>query len=51
METINYEVILINDFSDDNTLEQAKEIFQNHKNFKIYNNNKKTLEFFKSYLY
>ena len=43
METINYEVILINDFSDDNTLEQAKEIFQNHKNFKIYNNNKKGL--------
>ena len=40
METINYEVILINDLSDDNTLEQAKEIFQNHKNFKIYNNNK-----------
>ena len=43
METINYEVILINDFSDDNTLEQAKEIFKNHKNFKIYNNNKKGL--------
>ena len=43
MEKTNYEVILINDFSEDNTLEQAKEIFQNHKNFKIYNNNKKGL--------
>ena len=43
METINYEVILINDFSEDNTLDKAKEIFRNHKNFKIYDNNKKGL--------
>ena len=43
MGTINYEVILINDFSEDNTFEKAKEIFQSHKNFKIYNNNKKGL--------
>ena len=43
METINYEVILINDFSEDNTFDKAKEIFRNHKNFKIYNNNKKGL--------
>ena len=34
METINYEVILINDFSEDNTFDKAKEIFRNHKNFK-----------------
>tara|TARA_B100001121_G_scaffold303530_1_gene317596 strand:+ start:214 stop:927 length:714 start_codon:yes stop_codon:yes gene_type:complete len=43
MELINYEVILINDFSEDNTLDKAKEIFRNHKNFKIFNNNKKGL--------
>ena len=43
MGTINYEIILINDFSEDNTFEQAKEIFQTHKNFKIYNNEKKGL--------
>ena len=43
MGTINYELILINDFSEDNTFEQAKEIFQSHKNFKIYNNEKKGL--------
>ena len=43
METINYEVILINDFSEDNTFGKAKEIFRNHKNFKIYSNNKKGL--------
>ena len=43
METINYEVILINDFSEDNTFDKAKEIFRNHKNFKIYDNNKKGL--------
>lgn len=41
--TINYEIILINDFSEDNTFEKAKEIFQSHKNFKIYNNEKKGL--------
>ena len=41
MGTINYEIIFINDFSEDNTFEQAKEIFKTHKNFKIYNNEKK----------
>ena len=40
---IEYEVLIINDFSEDNTFEQAKEIFKTHKNFKIYNNEKKGL--------
>ena len=36
-------IYLINDFSEDNTFDKAKEIFRNHKNFKIYDNNKKGL--------
>ena len=37
----SYEVLIINDYSDDKTLEQAKEIFSNNKNFKILDNKKK----------
>ena len=40
LREVEYEVILINDFSSDNTLEKAKSVFQNHQNFKIFNNNK-----------
>ena len=43
MGKIEYEVILINDFSDDDTLKRAEEIFKNYKNFKIYDNKKKGL--------
>tara|TARA_X000000950_G_C13848434_1_gene633415 strand:- start:295 stop:1008 length:714 start_codon:yes stop_codon:yes gene_type:complete len=39
----SYEVLIINDYSDDKTLEQAKEIFSNNKNFKILDNKKKGL--------
>jgi dolichol-phosphate mannosyltransferase len=43
MGDINYEVLFINDFSEDNTYEKAKIIFEPHKNFKIFNNQKKGL--------
>ena len=41
MEGIEYEVIMINDFSEDNTFEEAKKIFNSQQNFKIVNNKKK----------
>ena len=41
MEGIEYEVIMINDFSEDNTFEEAKKIFNSQHNFKIVNNKKK----------
>ena len=41
MEGIEYEVIMINDFSEDNTFEKAKKIFNSQQNFKIVNNKKK----------
>ena len=34
---INYEVLIINDFSTDNTLKDAKILFAENKNFKVYN--------------
>ena len=40
---INYEVLIINDFSDDDTLENAKALFENNKNFKVFNNEIKGL--------
>ena len=43
MENIDYEIILINDFSNDNTLEKAKNLFNRLKNFNIYDNEKKGL--------
>ena len=39
----DFEVLLINDFSEDNTLVNAKNLFQQNKNFKIYDNKKKGL--------
>ena len=38
LSNIDYEVILINDFSNDNTLNKAKDLFQNNNKFKIYDN-------------
>ncbi len=43
MANENYEVILINDFSDDDTFEKAKLVFEAEKNFKVLNNKKKGL--------
>ena len=40
---INHEVLIINDFSDDNTLERTKDFVDKFRNFKIFNNNKKGL--------
>jgi dolichol-phosphate mannosyltransferase len=40
---INYEVLIINDFSKDNTLENARNLFDKSKNFKVFNNKKKGL--------
>tara|TARA_X000000368_G_C22834936_1_gene625054 strand:- start:58 stop:768 length:711 start_codon:yes stop_codon:yes gene_type:complete len=43
LQNIKHEVILVNDFSKDNTLEKAKEICKNKENYKVYNNQKKGL--------
>ena len=40
---INYEVLIINDFSKDNTLENARNLFDKSENFKVFNNKKKGL--------
>ena len=43
LENINFEVLFINDFSDDETFQKAKIIFESDENFKVFNNNKKGL--------
>ncbi len=40
---IEFEVLLINDFSDDNTFQKAKLIFDSKNKFKVFNNPKKGL--------
>ena len=40
---INYEILIINDFSEDGTLENAKTLFKDNKNFKVLNNEIKGL--------
>ena len=40
---INFEVIIINDFSEDDTLEIAEKLFSTDDNFKVINNKKKGL--------
>ncbi len=42
LNNIDYEVLIINDFSKDNTLEKARDLFKS-KNFKVLNNKKKGL--------
>ncbi len=37
----DFEVLLINDFSDDDTLSKAKKIFQLKNRFKVFDNQKK----------
>lgn len=38
-----YELIIVNDFSDDDTLEKLNSIVSNHKNLKVFDNKKKGL--------
>ncbi len=40
---MNYEIIIINDFSDDDTFEKANLLSQKNSNFKVFNNKKKGL--------
>ena len=40
LNSLDYEVLIINDFSKDNTLEKARTLFKS-KNFKVLNNKKK----------
>ena len=42
LNSLDYEVLIINDFSEDNTLEKARNLFKS-KNFKILDNKKKGL--------
>tara|TARA_B100001564_G_C20602421_1_gene653375 strand:+ start:552 stop:1265 length:714 start_codon:yes stop_codon:yes gene_type:complete len=43
LSSVEHEIILINDYSDDDTFARAKELFQKNKNFKIYDNKVKGL--------
>jgi len=43
LKKVDYEVLFINDFSNDDTLEKTKNLINNYKNFKILNNTKKGL--------
>ena len=40
---LNYEVLIINDFSNDDTLDKATKLFSENNNFKVLNNKKKGL--------
>ena len=43
LKSIEYEVIIINDFSNDDTFEKTQKIINSHKEFKVLNNLKKGL--------
>ena len=43
LSDINYEVLIINDFSEDNTFNKAQSLFEKNENFKVFNNLKKGL--------
>ena len=43
LSNTSYEVLLINDFSEDDTLEKSEQLFKEKKNFKILNNRTKGL--------
>ena len=43
LKNINYEVLIINDFSNDDTLNITKSLINEYKNFKVLDNNKKGL--------
>jgi dolichol-phosphate mannosyltransferase len=40
---LNYEVLIINDFSEDDTLNKAKSLINEYQHFKVFNNKKKGL--------
>lgn len=41
IKNLNYEVLLINDFSEDDTLDRANKLTDKYKNFKILDNKKR----------
>ena len=43
LKNIEYEVLLINDFSDDDTFQKTQDLIKSYKHFKIFNNTKKGL--------
>ena len=43
IKNIEYEVLIINDFSTDDTLEKAKNLIKNYENFRVLDNKKKGL--------
>jgi len=43
LKNVNYEVLIINDFSSDDTLEKSKSLITKYTNFKVLNNKKKGL--------
>lgn len=43
LKKIDYEVLIINDFSQDDTLDKTKSLISNYKNFKVFDNDKKGL--------
>ncbi len=43
LKDIEFEVLIINDFSEDSTYSEAKKFFENQKSFKVFNNQKKGL--------
>ncbi len=43
LKNINYEVLIINDFSKDDTFDKTKNLVGEYKNFKVFNNQKKGL--------
>ncbi len=43
LKNIDYEVLIINDFSVDDTLEKSKSLLDKYKNFKVFNNKQKGL--------
>ena len=43
LKNIDYEVIIVNDFSTDNTFEKANDLTTSYQNIKVFNNTKKGL--------
>jgi dolichol-phosphate mannosyltransferase len=43
LTNLNYEVLIINDFSEDDTLSKAKSVTNKYEHFKVFNNEKKGL--------
>ena len=43
LSSLDFEVLLINDYSEDDTFSRAQKLFENEKNFKVFNNLKKGL--------